>query len=256
MRSRSYTLLVALVAGLTAHVVAGMGGPAWAGKPTEPAPTAVLVANYAFTVVDGTVPDSSGRGHTLTVVAGHGGAVRAITHSGGGSALAFPAKCTAKAVKAAKACPHVVLQAPGAADLNPGTRPVAYGATVLLAKNQTTKGQNVVQKGYSATSSQYKLQVDGLAGRPSCVLVDDKKPGIQLVRSTVSVADGAWHTLECRRAGAAFSILVDGVVRGAGTVPATLSVNNKGPLSVGGKGASRNNDQFQGALDNVWIRIG
>jgi hypothetical protein len=39
-------------------------------------------------------------------------------------------------------------------------------------------------------------------------------------------------------------------------IPAGLSVRNGGPLSVGGKGASANNDQFQGALDNVWVRIG
>jgi hypothetical protein len=250
MRSRSYTLLVALVAGLAAHAVSGVGGRAWAAEPA--ATSAVLVASYAFDSHSGIVADVSGRGHTLTIVAGHGGTVRAIAH-GAGRALAFPGKCTAKAVKI---CPHVVLQTPGAADLNPGTRPVAYGAAVLLAKNQTTKGQNVVQKGYSATSSQYKLQVDGLAGRPSCVLVDDKKPGIRLVRSSVSVADSAWHTIECRRAGSTFSIQVDGVTRGTGTVPATLSVNNKGPLSVGGKGAYRDNDQFQGALDNVWVRIG
>jgi hypothetical protein len=250
MHSRSYTLLVALIAGLAAHAVAGVGGRAWAVEPT--ATSAVVVARYVFDSRASTVPDSSGRGHTLTIVAGHGGAVRAIAH-GAGQALLFPGKCTAKTLKI---CPHVVLQTPGAADLNPGTKPVAYGAAVLLAKNQTTKGQNVVQKGYSATSSQYKLQVDGLAGRPSCVLVDDKKTGIRLVRSSVSIADGVWHTVECRRAGAAFSILVDGVTRGAGTVPATLSVNNTGPLSVGGKGAYRNNDQFQGALDNVWVRIG
>jgi hypothetical protein len=86
--------------------------------------------------------------------------------------------------------------------------------------------------------------------------VDDRKPGIRLVRSTVSVADGRWHALECRRIGARLAILVDGVPRGAGTIPATLSVDNTGPLSVGGKGAYTDNDQFQGVLDNVWVRIG
>jgi hypothetical protein len=28
------------------------------------------------------------------------------------------------------------------------------------------------------------------------------------------------------------------------------------PLAVGGKGAFTDNDQFQGALDDVWVRIG
>jgi Concanavalin A-like lectin/glucanases superfamily len=248
MRSRSYTLAVALAAGSIAHVLGCVG----AVSAAPAAPTGVVVARYAFDAATGTVADNSGHGHTLTVIAGHGGAVRTIAHGSGG-ALAFPAKCSATAKRH---CPHVVLQSPPAADLNPGTRPIAYGAAVRLARSQTTKGQNILQKGYSATTSQYKLQVDGTAGRPSCVLVDDLKPAIRLVRSSVSVADGTWHAVECRRAGRLFSILVDGVVRGVLAIPAALSVRNGGPLSVGGKGASANNDQFQGALDNVWVRIG
>ena len=34
------------------------------------------------------------------------------------------------------------------------------------------------------------------------------------------------------------------------------SVRNRIPLSVGGKGSFDNNDQFQGALDEVWVSIG
>jgi concanavalin A-like lectin/glucanase superfamily protein len=153
-------------------------------------------------------------------------------------------------------CPHAVLQSPNSADLNPGIQPLAYGATVRLARSQTSKGQNVVQKGYSATSSQYKMQVDGAPGRPSCVLVDDKTPTIKLVRSEVTVADGAWHAVECSRAADVFIILVDGVIRGTLKIPATLSVTNTSPLSIGGKGTSKDNDQFQGAVDDVWVRIG
>jgi concanavalin A-like lectin/glucanase superfamily protein len=148
------------------------------------------------------------------------------------------------------------LQSPNSADLNPGTRPLAFGATVRLAGGQTSKGQNVVQKGYSARSSQYKLQIDGIAGKPSCVLVDDKRPILQLVRSSVTVADDVWHSVACRRTGGFLVILVDGVLRGLTRIPATLSVTNRYPLSIGGKGASQDNDQFQGALDDVWVRIG
>jgi hypothetical protein len=88
------------------------------------------------------------------------------------------------------------------------------------------------------------------------VVVDDKKPTIQLVRSSVTVADGVWHTVECRRTAGSLSILVDGRVRGTRMVPATLSITNNMPLAVGGKGAFTDNDQFQGALDDVWVRIG
>jgi hypothetical protein len=250
---------LALVGGLASPGgLAPVGGRPWAAGPPISADATtvppVLVARYGFDTGAGVIADVSGRGHTLTIVAGHGGSVRPIAH-GSGRALAFPAKC-AKPARPAKACPHVVLQTPGTADLNPGIKPIAYGASVRLAQSQTTKGQNVVQKGYSVTTSQYKLQIDGHAGRPSCVLVDVAKRGIRLIRSVVSVADGTWHSIECRRVGPSFTIAVDGVIRGAGIVPATLSVSNPDPLSVGGKGASRNNDQFQGALDNVWVSIG
>jgi hypothetical protein len=248
MRSRSFTSAVALVAGLAAAVIGAANAHA-----AHPPAGGKIVAEYSF---DGrrtaSVLDESGEGHDLTLVASHGGTLKSITH-GSGQALAFPARCTRKALNT---CAHVALRSPSSADLNPGTANISYGAALELGATQTSKGQNVVQKGYSATSSQYKLQVDGRAGQPSCVVVDDKRTTIQLVRSSVTVADGAWHTVECRRTAAALSILVDGRVRGTRTVPATLSITNKMPLAIGGKGAFTDNDQFQGALDDVWVRIG
>jgi hypothetical protein len=78
---------------------------------------------------------------------------------------------------------------------------------------------------------------------------------IHLAHSDVTIADGTWHILECRRAGTALSILVDGAVRGTATVPAGLSVDNTAPLTLGGKGLSDDNDQFHGALDDAWVSI-
>jgi len=248
MRSRSYTLVVALVAGLAAAaagVVNAHAAPAAAiaGK---------VVARYTF---DGSpvaaVADRSGEGHNLTVVSSHGGTLRLISH-GAGRALAFPAPCRGRHKK----CAHVALRTVSSADLNPGTANISYGASLILTATRTSKGQNVLQKGYSLTSSQYKLQVDGRAGRPSCAVVDNRKPAIQLVRSTVSIADGSWHVVECERAGAVLRILVDGVIRGARPIPLALTISNNEPLAIGGKGAYRDNDQFQGALDDVWVRIG
>lgn len=210
---------------------------------------AVTIARYGFNGRSGSILDESGNGHTLAVVASHGGSARPVVH-GQGFALAFPAKCVTKN------CPHIALQSPTSADLNPGTREIAYGADVLLDPDQTSKGQNIVQKGYSKTSSQWKLQVDGVAGQPSCVLVDDKRPTIRIARSSVTVADSRWHSVQCHRMGATLAIYVDGVPRGSTTVPAKLSVSNNRPLSIGAKGAFDDNDQFNGALDNVWVQIG
>ena len=217
----------------------------------RPAPDApgVVTARYTFNGRSGSILDVSGHGHTLTVVSGHGGVVRPVVH-GPGSALAFPPAC------GRPVCPHVALQTPSTADLNPGTRDIAYGADVLLSPGQTSPGQNVVQKGYSTTSSQWKLQIDGLAGRPSCVLVDDRRAAFRMATSAVGVADGRWHAVRCRRAGTTLAVYVDGLLRGSTGVPARLSVANNRPMSIGGKGAYLDNDQFNGALDNVWVQIG
>jgi hypothetical protein len=221
--------------------------PAVAGPPGDTVQS-IITAKYKFNG-RGSIFYDAGNRHTLRVISGHGGSVRRVVH-GRGTAIAFPSRC------AARTCPHVALQAPTMADLNPGTRDIAYGADVLLLPGQTSKGQNVVQKGYSATSSQWKLQIDGSAGRPSCVLVDERRPRIRIATSVVSVADGRWHSLECLRTRTMLTVYVDEVPRGRTRVPASLSVRNNRPLSIGGKGAYRDNDQFNGALDNVWVRIG
>ena len=237
MRSRSYA---------TVLVLGALLGGSVAAQPASAAPA--IVARYGFDGRSGTIRDDSGNGHTMSLFSGRGGRIRLVGH-GAGQAMQFPAKC-----KGAR-CPHAVLQSPHAAELNPGTKGLAFGATVRLRRSQTSKGQNVVQKGYSITGSQYKLQIDGSAGRPSCVLVDVKKD-LRQVWSSVPVADGNWHTVRCQRLGVALRIMVDGAVTGLTKIPAGLSVANNHPLSIGGKGAYADNDQFQGSLDDVFVRIG
>jgi hypothetical protein len=218
--------------------------------PVPPAPpTPLVVARYAFDQGSRTIADLSGHGHTLRIRAGHGGRTRVVRHQPG-RAVAFPKKCRDRR------CARVVLQAAHTPELNPGTMGFAFGATVRLSRKQTTEGQNIVQKGYSARGSQYKLQIDGSAGKPSCVLAGQDRSRINLVKSSVTVADNTWHRIECRRLGTAWTIAVDGVLRGVVAVPATLSVANTSPLSLGGKGGYQNNDQFQGAFDDVWVSVG
>ncbi|GAA2870966.1 hypothetical protein Acy02nite_29100 [Actinoplanes cyaneus] len=206
------------------------------------------VASYNFdtTVTDGTFDDGSGRGHLLRTVTRNGATPKMITH-GLGQALQFPAKCTGPA------CPRLILRSQPALDLNPGNRPIRYGAGVLLSSAETSSGENILQKGYSTGGGQYKLQVDGISGKPSCGIGDGT---IHLARSRVSVADGNWHSLECRRTGSALSLLVDGVVRAIVPVAATLAIDTDAPLTVGGKGGGTDNDQFHGSLDDVWVHIG
>jgi hypothetical protein len=222
--------------------------PATPARASDPPVVTEMTAHYGFNGRSSSIVDESGNGHTLRVLSYQGGRVRSVAH-GPGTALAFPGKCTMQI------CPHVALQSGDSADLNPGPRDIAFGADVLLAPGQTSPGQNVLQKGYSATSSQYKLQIDGAAGHPSCVLVDADRAIIRMVRSSVTIADGIWHRVRCQRAGTRLEVFVDGVPRGRTTVPADLNVTNDLPLSIGAKGAYRDNDQFNGILDNVWVRI-
>jgi hypothetical protein len=214
----------------------------------SPSPSPDDVVRYTFDG-DSLLADVSGHGHSLSPVTRHGGTFSTVEHDDG-NALIFPRPCHTEP------CPRIALRAVPTDDLNPGRKPIRYGASVRLDPNETTKGENVLQKGYSARGSQYKLQIDGVAGRPSCVLVDNKRPAIHVALSSAGVADGEWHTLECRRAGTDLSIYVDGRRRGSTTIPADLSVRNKIPLSVGGKGSFTDNDQFQGSLDEVWVSIG
>lgn len=235
--------------GITAAVVctavASSGAAFGAASSVTPEAPQTVTLRYSFDQATTGPVDESGHAHELTAVSSHAGAAQAVAHDAG-QAVEFPAVCTGAT------CPKVVLQTASTADLNPGSAPFRYGATVLLRPGQTSAGENVVQKGYSATGGQYKLQIDGSAGLPSCAIVGTGKTRIHLARSTVTVADGGWHTLECRRAATTVTILVDGVPRGSTTVPAQLAVSNGSPLSIGGKGAYRDNDQFQGTVDDVW----
>ncbi|MBB2943695.1 hypothetical protein FB565_003424 [Actinoplanes lutulentus] len=209
------------------------------------------VASYNFdtTIADGTFDDGSGHGHLLRAVSRNGGAVKLVAH-GNGQALNFPAKC------GGETCPRLILQAGETSDLNPGTRPLRYGAGVLLSPAETGRGENILQKGYSTGGGQYKLQVDGLSGKPSCGIGDVVGTTVHVARSRTSVSDGKWHSLECRRTGPTLSILVDDRLESSVAVPAGLSVDTDHPFTVGGKGVGANNDQFHGTLDDVWVRVG
>jgi hypothetical protein len=218
--------------------------------PGESTPVSPYVASYNFdtTVADGTYDDGSGKGHLLRAVTRNGGALTTTPH-GNGQALVFPARCTGDT------CPRVVLQSADTADLNPADKDLSYGASVLLGKAEGASPENILQKGYNA-GGQYKLQIDGTTGKPSCGMSDVSASTVYLARSRASIADGQWHTLECRRTGATLSILVDDQVQTSTAIPDTLSVTTTQPFSLGGKGVGADNDQFHGSLDDVWIKVG
>ncbi|MBL7258425.1 hypothetical protein JKJ07_29355 [Actinoplanes sp. LDG1-01] len=221
----------------------------------EKAPATGPVASYNFdsTIADGSFDDGSGHGHLLRTVTRDGGEVAMEPH-GAGQALTFPPRCSGET------CPKLVLQAENTPDLNPGTKPIRYGAAVRLATAPAgargPDGQNVLQKGYAAAGGQYKLQVDGVTGKPSCAMTDTSGGTTYVVRSKNSIADDKWHALECRRTGPTLAIAVDEQVRATIAIPESLAIGSAQPFSLGGKGVGAQNDQFHGAIDDVWITIG
>ncbi len=224
-----------------------------------PAPSAkVAVASGPVTVrytfdggVKRPITDGSGR-HELRPVTQNGGALR-LVRQGEGLAVAYPDRCR---LARERDCPRAILEGLRSDDLNPGTRRFRYGAAVRMSHADLADGANVLQKGYSVGGmGQFKLQVDHRLGHPSCVLATGNRR-IFRAEPLLDVADGRWHNLACTRDGNRLSLAVDGVERAAVPIPTALSIANAEPLRVGGKGLSNGNDQFAGAIDNVFVAIG
>jgi hypothetical protein len=217
--------------------------------PVALAQTAVSV-RYSFDRgVDKPITDNLGR-HPLRALGQNGGRL-SLVPQGLGLAVDYPARCTKPRERQ---CPRAILEGLRDDALNPGTRPMKYGASIRMVPSDLSDGANVVQKGYSVGRvSQFKLQVDHKQGRPSCVIASRTR--IHRVEATINVANGAWHNVTCSRTRSGLSIIVDGVQRAAVSVPSNLSIANAEPLRVGGKGTNNGNDQYAGQIDNVFLTI-
>jgi hypothetical protein len=197
------------------------------------------------------ITDLSGR-HELRPLGENGGALRLVPQ-GLGLAVAYPDRCR---LTRERDCPRAILEGYRDDSLNPGTRPLQYGASVLMTHADLADGANVLQKGYSVGGvTQFKLQVDHRMGHPSCVITGNGRR-IYRAEPWLDVADGRWHNLTCTRSGDRLTMTVDGVPRAWVIVPPALSIANAEPLRVGGKGPANGNDQFAGEIDNVFVTIG
>lgn len=153
-------------------------------------------------------------------------------------------------------CPKAVLEFPDSPDLQPGTRDFRFGLSLLMTPDETSKGSNVVQKGFNnGGASQWKLQVDGEKGHASCVLVGVDPEHDWLVTGTETVADGTWHVLECRREAGTLTLLVDGEVDKSKPIDPATDVRPPSALRVGGKSLKPDNDQYFGVLDDIFVLV-
>lgn len=206
-------------------------------------------------LVDGApVADTSGRHMTGTATLG-GGSPEPLSAVPGrqGQALRFARLCDSKVDPS---CPKGIVEFPAAALLNPGARDFRFGASLLLSPEETSDGSNVMQKGFNTGGkSQWKLQVDGDAGRPSCVVVGMGEGQDVVVTAKTGVADGQWHDVECLRADGQLTVLVDGVESNRKPIPAETVVEPPSAVRIGGKNVAPDNDQFFGVIDDVFLEI-
>jgi Concanavalin A-like lectin/glucanases superfamily len=213
--------------------------------------SAPVSVEYSF---DGGVdrPITDARGDHRLRPLGQNGGTLTLVPQGLGLAVEYPTRCT---LARDRDCPRAILEGVHDDALNPGTRPVQYGAAVRMTHADLSDGANVVQKGYSVGGvSQFKLQVDHRQGHPSCVITGNRAH-IYRAESLLDVADGMWHDLSCSRTANRLTLAVDGVPCAFVAVPPTLSIANAEPLRVGGKGPAKGNDQFAGEIDNVFLDI-
>ncbi len=252
---------MAAVVALLACTTSGCGPGDDGGGGADPAPTTAPTSDLSDATMwlsfeeqrltfrgETEFPDAVGGGFAALVVTANDGTVEVVAGADGrGDAVAFPEKC-----EPTTGCPRAMLEVPPDPALDAGTADFEFGAAVWVAPDQTTTGSNIVQRGrFDTEGGLWKLQVDSLEGRPSCVVRsgDDQV----LVRSAVSVADSAWHRVVCRRDGSGVEIEVDGVVdREDGE---TGSVDSEWPIRIGSPGLGEQDDQFHGRIDDVYLRI-
>lgn len=200
---------------------------------------------------DGTLEyrDANGAPHVGTVVTANGAEVASVEgQEGRGRALALPPRCDA-----ATGCPRVMVEVAADPSLDPEDADFSFGASVRLAADQTAVGSNLVQKGrFGTTGGQWKLQVDGDEGQPTCVVRSGQD--VVTVRASVPIADDRWHLVVCRRDSDEVSIEVDGSVVGSQSA-ATGSVSSAWPIRVGSPGVGDGDDQFHGVIDDVFLEI-
>lgn len=218
------------------------------------------------------VGDSTGLGHKGFIRTANGGMINIIAGIGG-KAAKFPNQCDPS--PQGSTCPKVLIQAKknNPDDLNPGPEPFSFGADVKVdGESELTLnggGMNIVQKGLIDTpGGQWKLQIDSAArpARPAC-LVREGGTRITATARGVDVADNVWHSIECKKDADDLSIWIDDVQRGSMPLSG-ISVSTARPVTVGAKWLPGDpdpnnpqrtlgpiNDQFHGALDNVFFSL-
>lgn len=161
-------------------------------------------------------------------------------------------------------------QAQATTDPTSGDGTLTFGADLKLDHDAVSglfdNGDNVLQRGLYADPSQYKLQVDKRI--PSCTV---KSPQARAFVQLPDAMERGWYRVSCRYDGQQLSVSAAKMTDGQPGETVTASVAAEvGPLAfdpatpvvVGGKIGTngllvhRQPDQFNGALDNLFVAPG
>lgn len=255
-----------------ALVAFGLVVPAGAAAATE--------TPVSITFSDGT------HGQPITTVAndGTGATTQALVTAGGGNlggrwsriktglAARFPAyDGTAGGQRAVVS----VTNSGSRDDLSPGAKEFTFGADAKINATSTgtanDNGNNLLQRGLSNQSAQYKLQMDGT--RFSCRVKGDG--GTIMVTSPVRVRASTWYHVTCTRrvsTSGDYLVLKMSTVNADGTRTKArkttsskrsigrLSFARRAPLTVGGKLKDQStvataSDQWNGMVDSAFLTI-
>jgi len=153
--------------------------------------------------------------------------------------------------------------------LNPGAKPFVFGGDLMIDERNeggvVDDGNNVLQHGLFSDTSQYKLQVD--RNRASCRI--EGSAGAVVVNDEAELEPDVWYHVECRREADEVVLTVESLdpdvtyesevsLEGeTGSVAASTAapVVIGGKLGVNDEIVTSNTDQFNGALDQVFLTI-
>ena len=187
--------------------------------------------------------------------------IEVVEGPGGGHAARFPA------YTGEEPSPEAVLVATtketGA--LDPLDQDFRFGASFMLDSESSgskgDNGDNLLQRGSFDSPGQFKIQIDH--GVPSCRVLGDE--GEVFLKAGTAISPDVWYAVTCERDGSQVSISVTQYGERGQTWTATgptghLTFGNL-PLAVGGKVSSEglpvaSGDQFNGAVDDVFLQIG
>ncbi len=191
-----------------------------------------------------------------------GGSLRSMPGRGGGYAARFP-------VFLPRTKQRLVLSLSSSSvtdPLGPGSSDFTFGADFAIDTvsdaSRLDNGNNLIQRGLSDDPAQYKLQIDG--GRASCLVAG--VGGDVVVKSKTVVRPHTWYRISCNRSGDVVTLMLGTFAEPPQRTVATgptgaVYVTAATPLVLGGKatraGAAvvSDTDQFNGALDNVFLDI-